>query len=272
MEKKVRAFNQVKEEEVRSHQNFEEFFDTKQVQLMANYIDEFDRSVNLYKRLRVRLFLAAKTLEKTFEAGEDDFSEFLPLSKDLLALSLATSFSSFYQEREKGEETTKKTLEEETNGQERASSDLPPALLEEQERQDEESTEFSEEELITEKNSLPSEDVLIPGDELFPEFSGFFREEDIHLFPGEKPKTSQEVMREEIAKEQENQAKTSSTEETTESFPKAEEQEEGSEESSEGKAAKEEESDTGEEVDQEKQGESERKVEKSEEIEGKTEK
>lgn len=268
MEKKVRAFNQVKEEEVRSHQNFEEFFDTKQVQLMANYIDEFDRSVNLYKRLRVRLFLAAKTLEKTFEAGEDDFSEFLPLSKDLLALSLATSFSSFYQERE---ERTKKTLEEETNGQERASSDLPPALLEEQEGKDEESTEFSEEELITEKNSLPSEDVLIPGDELFPEFSGFFREEDIHLFPGEKPKTSQEVMREETAKEQENQAKTPSTEETTESFPKAEEQEEGSEESSEGKAAKEEESDTGEEVGQEKQGESERKVEKSEEIEGKTE-
>lgn len=253
MEKKVRAFNQVKEEEVRSHQNFEEFFDTKQVQLMANYIDEFDRSVNLYKRLRVRLFLAAKTLEKTFEAGEDDFSEFLPLSKDLLALSLATNFSSFYQERE---ERTKKTLEEETNGQERASSDLP-ALLEEQEGKDEESTEFSEEELITEKNSLPSEDVLIPGDELFPEFSGFFREEDIHLFPGEKPKTSQEVMREEAAKEQENQAKTPSTEETTESFPKAEEQEEGSEESSEGKAAKEE--------------ESERKVEKSEEIEGKTE-
>lgn len=268
MEKKVRAFNQVKEEEVRSQQNFEEFFDTKQVQLMANYIDEFDRSVNLYKRLRVRLFLAAKTLEKTFEAGEDDFSEFLPLSKDLLALSLATSFSSFYQERE---ETTKKTLEEETNGQERASSDLPPALLEEQEGKDEESTEFSEEELITEKNSLPSEDVLIPGDELFPEFSGFFREEDIHLFPGEKPKTSQEVMREEAAKEQENQAKTPSTEETTESFPKAVEQEEGSEESSEGKAAKEEESDTGEEVGQEKQGESERKVEKSEEIEGKTE-
>lgn len=50
---------------------------------MANYIDEFDRSVNLYKRLRVRLFLAAKTLGFEFEEGQDDFSDFLPLTKDL---------------------------------------------------------------------------------------------------------------------------------------------------------------------------------------------
>lgn len=237
MEKKVRDFNQVKEEEIKSQQNFEEFFDIKQVQLMANYIDEFDRSVNLYKRLRVRLFLAAQTLDKTFEAGEDDFSEFLPLSKDLLALSLDTDFSSFNQEKGEKEEEANQNLKEETSKEESATSELP-ALLEEQDTKEEdevagqeptqETTENTE--VFEEENGLPPEEELIPGEEIFPEFSGFFREEDIHLFPGEKPKTSQEVKAEEEAREQAKQEQPPSSEESAEKGKEEKQQQQQQEE------------------------------------------